>query len=360
MDKPRGSWEGGHESARTAAEHDLRYGADLLRCESAEWPSYFMVSSPRARQAAAPQLAREPAGVECAQTLDWSHLQEITDRVPDGVELIVGLGGGVALDASKYVALKKGLPLVLVPSIVSTGAIIHSVFAEWDGHRTVGSVATWPWIDFDHVIIDSELVLKAPYHLNTAGLGDVLCGYSGFCEWRRNTRLGIGDPFDETAVAVTAQHFDDITTGFPRTLDEAGSLTGDSARFIMQAVQERDSRNLRHAAAVQGDHPLWLAAEEINDRGWIHGEFVGLGAVIIAWHCEEGVATLTGWLDTCKVRWRPGEMGVSRQELRKALEYVPTFMADSARGSDVQSILRTEPITGVRFEALWQFLETSR
>ena len=358
--RPRGNWGGGHQNARSAAEHDLRYGRDLLRGESGQWPDYFMVSSPQAHRAARPQLAQEPVAFEYARTLDWSHLQSITDRVPDGAKLIVGLGGGVALDASKYVALKKGVPLILVPSIISTGAIIHSVFAEWEGHRTVGSVETWPWIDFDHVVIDTQLVLKAPYHLNTAGLGDILCGYSGFCEWRRNARMGIGEPFDESAVAVTAGHYDHITTGFPQTLDEAGDLTDDSVRFIMEAVQERDTKSLRHPAAIMEDHALWLAAEQINDRGWVHGEFVALATVIIAWHCSEGLETLTGWLDACKVRWRPSDMGVSREELCKALEYIPEFMADSSRGVHVQSILRTEPVTGERFGALWEFLETNR
>lgn len=353
---PRGGWSGGHQSARPAAEHDLRYGDDLLLRESGQWPQYFMVSSPRAHEAARPQLTREPAVFEYASTLDWSHLQAITDRVPKGTELIIGLGGGVALDASKYVALKKGLPLILVPSIVSTGAIIHSIFAKWNGHGTVGVSDTWPWIDFDYVIVDTQLVLKAPYHLNTAGFGDILCGYSGFCEWRRNARLGIGESFDESAVAVAAGHYEHITSGFPQTLDDAGDLTADSVRFIMQAVQERDAKNLRHPEAVLGDHALWLAAEEINDRGWVHGEFLALASVIIAWHCNEGLETLTGWLDTCKVRWHPGDMGVSREELRRALEFVPEFMADSSRGFDLQSILRTEPIDGERFSALWEFL----
>ena len=90
---------------------------------------------------------------------------------------------------------------------MSTGAIVHSFFAKWEGHSTVDSVDTWPWLDFEHVLIDYDLVLKAPYYLNTAGLGDVLCSYSAFCEWRRNSRLGVGEPYDEPALSVTGRPF---------------------------------------------------------------------------------------------------------------------------------------------------------
>ena len=334
-------------------------GSGLLSKESAGWPPYFAVSSPSAYKAARPYLSLGPRGIEFARWLDWSHLQEITDKVPDDAELIVGIGGGTALDASKYVALKKGLPLILVPTVVSTGAIIHSVFAEWEGHKTIGPGGSWPWIDFDHVVVDYELTLQAPHYLNTAGLGDVLCGYSGIAEWRRNSRLGIGPPFVESAVADTTQHLREIVDGFPSTLSADGALTPASIQSIMAAVQGRDSRGLRNPAAPMGDHPFWLGAEEVTGKTWIHGEFVALGALIIAWHCEEGADTFIGWLDACKVRRRPDEIGVSRDELSRALDYAPEFMSDETRGSDTPSILRTEPIAGARFEALWDYLQAA-
>ena len=39
--------------------------------------------------------------------LDSKHQQEISDSLPDDTELVVGLGGGRALDVSKFVALDK-------------------------------------------------------------------------------------------------------------------------------------------------------------------------------------------------------------------------------------------------------------
>ena len=32
------------------------------------------------------------------------------------------------------------------------------------------------------VMVDDDLVLAAPYYLDTAGLGDVLCGYAAIAE----------------------------------------------------------------------------------------------------------------------------------------------------------------------------------
>ena len=361
MREPNGSWSGATGgTARTAAEQDLRYGSGLLHRESGGWPSYFAVTSPSAYRAAAaipgPRAGGGSATPGCSTGRIYRTLPTASPPVSSSSSAV---GGGVAVDASKYVALKKGLPLVLVPTIVSTGAIIHSFFAKWKGHKTIDSPDTWPWINFDHAVIDYDLVLEAPYYLNTAGLGDVLCGYSGFCEWRRNARLGIGEPFDESAAAPTADYFRQIVEGFPLTLDSAGGLTPDSVRLIMEAVRDRDAKSLRIPAAPMADHPLWLAAEEINGRTWIHGEFVALSAVVIAWRCEEGVDTLTGWLDACKVRWRPGDVGVAREELLKALEHAPAFMSDASRGNDVRSILRERPITGATFDALWSFLQSA-
>ena len=201
---------------------------------------------------------------------------------------MVGLGGGVALDAAKFVALKKGRPIVVVPTVTSTGAIIHGFFARWEGRKIIGSVGEWPWIDFADIIVDYDVVLKAPVHLNTAGLGDVLCGYSGIAEWRRNAASGCGPAFDEEATAPALANFDGIVAGFPATLTEGGNLTPASIDLIVTAIQERDDLTLRHAAAPMADHPFAIVIEEANDTGWVHGELVALGAQCVVWLCEGG------------------------------------------------------------------------
>ena len=111
MNKAGRGWS--HASQmKPAAEYDIRYGSGLLKNESSEWSRYLMVSTPTAYKTAQSYLSKPPAGVAHAAWLDSKHQKEISESLPDDAELVVGLGGGRALDASKFVALDKDLSLI--------------------------------------------------------------------------------------------------------------------------------------------------------------------------------------------------------------------------------------------------------
>jgi glycerol dehydrogenase-like iron-containing ADH family enzyme len=326
----------------------------LLREDSARWPDYLVVTTPAAWEAAKPFLAKQPIGAGFNRWLDRAHLEEVAAALPDGAKLVVGMGAGRALDHAKLVAKRKGLPLVQVPTVVSTGAIIHGFVGNWTGRVISGSLAE---VDCEYVVVDYDLVLKAPEHLNTAGLGDVLCGYAGIAEWKHNAARGYGPAFDPAVVAGTEAHHREIVEGFPKTLGPGKELTPESVRFIMKAVQDRDDRMLRYPAAPGADHHFCFALEVANDKYWVHGEACALGAVLVAWHTEQAPEVLIRRLDTCRVRFRPKDMKISKEELRKGLEETPRWMGDRSAGRDVDSVMRREPIAGQRFEECWRWLD---
>lgn len=338
---------------KPAREYDIRYGHNLVKTESAQWPRYIVISTPTAWQTAQPFLAQEPVAVGFNQWLDRTHLAAVTDSLPNDVELVVGLGGGRALDHAKFAAHRKGLRMILAPTVVSTGAIIHGNCGNWTGRVMNGFACE---IDPDHVLVDYDLVKLAPERLNTAGVGDVLCGYAGLCEWRYTTKLGLGPPFDPAIARPTMEHHAQIVEEFPRTFAPDGSLTDASIRFIMQAVQDRDDKMLRHPAAPAADHGFCFALEWANDHFWIHGEETALGAVLVAWHTGQQPETLVDWLDRCKVRFRPRDMGISKEQMRRGLEALPAWMGDKANGRNTDSLMRREPVVGERFEECWAWL----
>jgi len=352
---PRGGWSD-FSQMKPAAEYDIRSGHDLVKQTSADWPSYIAISSPTAFSKVRPRLSRAPVATGLARAMDFDYLAEFTKGLPDDAELVVGIGGGLVLDAAKYVALAKQLPIILVPTIVSTGAIIHSVFAKWEG-RNLGNANEWPWIDPEYVLVDYDVVLSAPDHLNIAGVGDVLCGYSTVCEWKRHARLGEGEAYDAAQAAEMFAHHKSVVDALPASLDANGALTDASVDVIMSAVKGRDSHGLKHPDAPAGDHSFIVAVELANAKSWVHGELAALGAAIIAWQCGEPTDEFIANLDTCNVRWRPRDMSMNADQLQKGLRECITYMGDASRGRDTHSVLRDDPIDGERFRELWAWLE---
>jgi len=92
--------------------------------------------------------------------------------------------------------------------------------------------------------------------------------------------------------------------------------------------------------------------EEAAQRGLVHGEMAALGSVIVCWATGD-TNPITDWLRACGVRYRPRDIGLDRDELRKALEIAPGFMTTR----NLNTVLAREPIVDDRFEELWHMLE---
>ena len=91
-------------------------------------------------------------------------------------DVIVGIGGGKAIDTAKCVADQLRKPLIVIPTSASTDAPTSAmaiIYNDDHEHDNVRYFTKNP----DMVLVDSELIAKAPVRFLVAGMGDGLATY---------------------------------------------------------------------------------------------------------------------------------------------------------------------------------------
>jgi glycerol dehydrogenase len=90
--------------------------------------------------------------------------------------VVVGVGGGKALDCAKGVAYYEKIPVVSVPTIASTDAPASAIAVTYTEDHVFDGNLLLPK-NPDLVLVDTEVIARAPVRFLVAGMGDALSTY---------------------------------------------------------------------------------------------------------------------------------------------------------------------------------------
>lgn len=218
-------------------------------------------------------------GGECCQ----KEIDRLVDIAKEKkIDVIVGIGGGKTCDTTKFVTNELDIPRILVPSSASTDAPTSGLgilYTEKGEHIQAVKMKR----NSELVLMDSEIIVKAPARLFVAGMGDALATYF---EARANhatettNYIGKGYRRCKAAMAIAKMAYDLLLEdGFNALQAVKRGVVTEEVENIIEANTLLSGLGFENTgcAAAHGIHSGITEIEESHDI--LHGEKVAFGIV---------------------------------------------------------------------------------
>jgi len=216
--------------------------------------------------------AQASYGVDCCEASLKSLQKAATEHQAD---VIIGVGGGKALDTAKLVAQQLHLPVVTIPTSAATCAAwsaLSNVYSETGAFLYDVTLSHCP----DLLILDYDLIQTAPQRTLVAGIGDAIA------KWYEAS-VSSGHLQDTLIIAAVQQARvlrDILLQKSAAALKEPNSEVWrevvDATVLLAGVVGGLGGAQCRTVAA----HAVHNGLTHISGHGSIHGEKVAFGILV--------------------------------------------------------------------------------
>ncbi len=274
-----------------------------------------------------------PDCVHMVTGMDLETLERLERELP-ACDTVVGIGGGSCCDTAKFVAWKRNCRMILVPTIVSVDAPLTDTI----GVRVDNVVKYVGKIYPQELLVDYDIIRKAPPDLNRAGAGDIASIHTALYDWQlAHERNGEAFHADVAQLARDClERLDanakEVFNVSPRGIDTIIDLYRREVEFCACIGTSRPEEGAEHIVAYN--------LERLTGRHFIHGDLVALGIFVIA-RLQQNEPE---WIEDLMLRTglRIGCPDATVAEIRNGIESLKPFKDNAGL---FFSILDVEPIT---------------
>jgi glycerol dehydrogenase-like iron-containing ADH family enzyme len=265
-----------------------------------------------------PRLRVPARHLVLVQSMERTALDEAAHALPS-VDTVIGVGGGSVLDFAKYLAWKRELRLVLIPSIVSVDACVtHSI-----GVRDEGRVHYVGRVEPERLLVDFELIRAAPPRLNRAGAGDILSIHTGSFDWLLGHQRE-GERYDP----LVARRCAELLRVLEENAAEIRRVSDEGIRILVELFEAENDlcESFGNSRPEEGsEHFFAYNAELRTGKQFIHGEIVCLGILLMARLQQNQPDWVKALLEELGVLYRPEDIRLEPGELRESLSTLADF-----------------------------------
>ena len=195
-------------------------------------------------------------------------------------DMIVGVGGGKALDTAKAAAYYSKLPVVICPTIASSDAPCSALSVIYTEKGTFDSYLFLP-ANPNMVIMDTAVIAKAPVRLIVSGMGDALATYFEARACKASNALNcVGGTCSLTALSLAKLCYNTIQeNGYKAMLASNKGLCTKAVEAVIEANTYLSGVGFE-SAGLAGAHAIHngLTCIEATHKMY-HGEKVAFGTL---------------------------------------------------------------------------------
>ncbi len=225
---------------------------------------------------------------------------------------LLGVGGGGTLDVSKYVASRLGMPLIAVPTLLSSDAIATGYSVLWSDRKNSAVASMVPSV----IIGDYEVLKNEPKRFVSSGAGDMLSKYSALNDWRLSFWLG-GEPYSDFAMNIAQS----TTELLKRRISDVAAMNyiGIETLFLAEITDGYLMELSGTTRVAAGSEHLFAFALETLTESALHGELCGLGTIMMTYLQSRERGEVKSLLKSVGAPTSAEEAGVKPAEVVKAL-----------------------------------------
>jgi glycerol-1-phosphate dehydrogenase [NAD(P)+] len=293
----------------------LEFGRGIANNVGAQFGRYVVATMSIPWNVVSQRIGQPPAHVIEVPDMDLESAIALEASTPP-CDTVVAVGGGQSMDMGKYIAWKRGIPLVNIPTIVSTNAYVTQAV----GVRNRGKVEYIGEVTPELVLVDYELIRTAPPELNIAGCGDILSIHTASFDWQLACAAG-QEPRGYVPAAVERARA--LVQRLEESASEIRALTDDGIRAIVECYLEINDIciPLGHYRAEEGpEHFFAYNVEYLTRRTFVHGWLVGLGIQLMSRLQENNPGEIVSIMDRLGLPHSPRANQLTRGDVVLALQ----------------------------------------
>jgi len=253
------------------------------------------------------------------------------------ITTVLGLGGGKAVDAGKYMAEKMGKTVHNFPTVLS----VNAAFCYKSAMR-VDSVVTYMGRIFPEAIyIDYDIIQSAPKYLNVAGAADLMSCLTGTYDWKINSLITKSHKFSQE-VYDGAQNLLGLLA---ENVDNIKECNDDGIYFMCEAFRwiAENSAILNHTMwESASEHQTFDNLERIAGHGFLHGQIIALTTYFMSLLQENQHERVLSMVKRFGIDVSLTALGLTEDQLREGFKTLKWFAEEEKLR---YTIIMAKPIT---------------